>query len=98
MSPLPAALFALLSLKAGAEPLKKTDEEVTRLGAIFAGGVLDLMTDPKRDVTASFAAIVSAPIGYPKAKRAASSGLSTRALFEIAELNIVSSAARFAFG
>lgn len=84
MSTLPAALVALLSLKAAAAPLKKTDELVTRLGAVFAGGVLDLMTDPKRDVTTSFAAIVSAPIGYPKERRASeftmlSSGLSKSA-------------------
>ncbi len=41
-----------------------------RLAAVFAGGVLDLMTEPNRDVTASFAALVSAPIGYPREHRA----------------------------
>lgn len=46
-------------------------QDVARLGAVFAGGVLDLKTQPKRDVTASFAALISAPIGYPEEKRAA---------------------------
>ena len=44
-------------------------EPIDRLGAVWAGGLLDLMTAPKRDVTASFAALVSAPIGYPREKR-----------------------------
>ena len=85
MPTLPTALFALWAVQAAAPPkVDKTDEQVFRLGAIFAGGVLDLMTDPKRDVTASFAAIVSAPIGYGKEKRAAeftmlSTGLSKSA-------------------
>lgn len=44
--------------------------DVRPLGAVFAGGVLDLMTESKRDVTPSFAALVSAPLGSPLENRA----------------------------
>lgn len=65
-------LFCTAGQAGAAEPAKKPlDPSVSRLGAVFAGGVLDLMTEPKRDVTASFGALVSAPLGYVKEKRAA---------------------------
>src|SRR3990167_6068131 len=64
----PAALALLLACTAFAAP---PPGDVAALGAVFAGGALDLMTEPRRDVTASFGALVSAPIGYPREKRAA---------------------------
>lgn len=73
----------LLLLSTSAIPAKPlTENEVARLSAIFAGGVLDLIAEPKRDVTVSFATLVSAPIGYPKEKRAAELGMIATSLDE----------------
>ena len=72
-------LLLLLTATPG-QPLGET--EVARLSAIFAGGVLDLIAEPKRDVTVSFATLVSAPIGYPKEKRAAELGMIATSLDE----------------
>lgn len=81
--------FCAASHALAAEPAKKPlDPSVSRLGAVFAGGVLDLMTQPKRDVTASFGALVSAPLGYPKDRRAAEfTALSASLPRQVRELN-----------
>lgn len=69
-------LITLVACTAAAQ----TPEDVRPLGALFAGGVLDLMTEPKRDLTPSFAALVAAPLGYPVAGRAAQFSLLRLAL------------------
>jgi hypothetical protein len=80
--------FCAASPALAAEAKKPLDPSVSRLGAVFAGGVLDLITQPKRDVTASFAALVSAPLGYPKEKRAAEfTALSASLPRQVRELN-----------
>ena len=78
------ALVLLTALAATPEP----QAEIARVGSIFAGGVLDLIAAPKRDVTVSFATLVSAPIGYPKQKRAVEFNMIATSLDEdIRELN-----------
>lgn len=69
---IPTLLF-ILAASPPPRPLSETD--VARMSAIFAGGVLDLIAEPKRDVTRSFATLVSAPIGYRQEKRAAELGM-----------------------
>ncbi len=61
-------MLTFLTLLACAAAAESTD--VKPLGAVFAGGVLDLLTDSKRDVTPSFAALVAAPLGRPVEHRA----------------------------
>ncbi len=60
-------LVTLIACTAAAQ----TPDDALPLGALFAGGVLDLMTEPRRDLTPSFAALIAAPLGDPLAGRAA---------------------------
>lgn len=67
------ALVVSLTLCAAPPPVEE-------LGAIWSAGVLDLLSGTRRDVTASFGELVSAPLSLPAGKRATAFQLLSAAL------------------
>lgn len=68
------ALLGLALLSSFSVQGAKPDPElpwVTQLGAVWAGGVIDLKAEVKRDVTSSFAALATSPLRTPLEGRAA---------------------------